>query len=165
MTAKERVKLIHYTDAPFAIDPNRRYVQTVHSKPDGLWVSVGPDWQRWCDAESFRQDALTRRYVVQLPDDYRALVINSADGMDAFTLAHGRAYPFLATAFRDHPPSDVIDWPTVSEQYDGVIIAPYQYRRRLELMWYYGWDCASGCLWNLKGVTMRSLPRKGRVRQ
>jgi hypothetical protein len=46
-----------------------------------------------------------------------------------------------------------IDWPRVAERFDGVIIAPYQWKHRLELMWYYGWDCASGCIWNARAVS------------
>ena len=46
-----------------------------------------------------------------------------------------------------------IDWPKVAERYDGIIIAPYQWSRRLDgPMWYYGWDCASGCVWRARAV-------------
>jgi hypothetical protein len=41
-----------------------------------------------------------------------------------------------------------IDWGRVAEQYHGIVIAPYQWSLRLDLMWYYGWDCASGCIWD-----------------
>jgi len=37
----------------------------------------------------------------------------------------------------------------VSKEYDGIEIAPYQWDARLSLIWYYGWDVASGCIWNL----------------
>ncbi len=43
-----------------------------------------------------------------------------------------------------------IDWIKVAKQYAGLIIAPYQWGYRLEpgTHWYYGWDCASGCIWD-----------------
>jgi hypothetical protein len=47
-----------------------------------------------------------------------------------------------------------IDWYRVAEQYDGIIITPYIYERRLTeyTTWYYSWDCASGCIWNGKAI-------------
>lgn len=35
--------------------------------------------------------------------------------------------------------------------YDG---APYQWECRLDrdTFWYYSWDCASACIWNLQAV-------------
>ena len=42
-----------------------------------------------------------------------------------------------------------IDWEAALADWDGELIAPYMWSRRLEYMWYYGWDCASGGTWNL----------------
>lgn len=45
-----------------------------------------------------------------------------------------------------------IAWTAVADRWDGIIIAPYQWTRRYDLAWYYGWDCASGCIWNLDAI-------------
>jgi hypothetical protein len=47
-----------------------------------------------------------------------------------------------------------IEWRKVAERFDGIIIAPYIWQRRLDLesSWYYSWDCASGCIWNASAV-------------
>lgn len=47
-----------------------------------------------------------------------------------------------------------IDWVKVKPLYDGIIITPYQWRCRLDpdIFWYYSWDCASGCIWNLETI-------------
>ncbi len=44
-----------------------------------------------------------------------------------------------------------LEWDKVKDKYQGIIIAPYQWECRLalETCWYYGWDCASGCIWDL----------------
>lgn len=44
-----------------------------------------------------------------------------------------------------------LDWLKVKQKYQGIIIAPYQWKCRMaqETKWYYGWDCASGCIWDL----------------
>ena len=44
------------------------------------------------------------------------------------------------------------NWDDVVRQYDGLIIAPYQWAKRCDYSWYYGWDCASGVIWNLRAV-------------
>lgn len=40
---------------------------------------------------------------------------------------------------------------TLMDQEGG---APYQWRRRNErgFSWYYGWDCASGCIWRASAI-------------
>lgn len=51
----------------------------------------------------------------------------------------------------------MISWKKVRKNYDGIIIAPYQWdcRNASETTWYYPWDCASGCIWNLEKVSLR----------
>jgi hypothetical protein len=41
-----------------------------------------------------------------------------------------------------------INWKKVSNSYGGIEISPYMWPARRELDWYYGWDVASGCVWN-----------------
>ena len=55
-----------------------------------------------------------------------------------------------ARRFRDR----YIDWPAVATDYPGLIIAPYQWSCRMSefTRWYYGWDCASGCIWNADAI-------------
>ena len=45
-----------------------------------------------------------------------------------------------------------IAWEKVAAKYDGLIITPYIWQRRMELNWYYTWDCASGCIWNVRAI-------------
>ena len=54
------------------------------------------------------------------------------------------------------------DWARVGEAYPGIIIAPYIWSRRLDgPMWYYGWDCASGCVWDPSVVRSITYMGKG----
>lgn len=50
-----------------------------------------------------------------------------------------------------------INWNKISIEYDGIEINPYIWKARLEVYWYYGWDIASGCVWNLDEVTIEKL--------
>jgi hypothetical protein len=57
------------------------------------------------------------------------------------------------------PGVSFIDWANVAKKYDGIEIVPYQTKARMNynLLWYYGWDVASGCVWNLDTVTLRLI--------
>ena len=55
---------------------------------------------------------------------------------------------------------EAIDWKKVASKYGGIEINPYQYDDAM-LLWYYGWDIASGCVWNLSGVKLKLLTDQG----
>jgi len=117
-------------------------------KPNGFWVSVdgADDWKAWCEAEAFALDSLAIRHRVILNDNFNILILNSPIDILQFSgefRAHNHEYF-----------SDYIDWLSVMKKWDGVIIAPYQWslRHHPQTHWYYSWDCASGCIWNLNAI-------------
>ena len=118
------------------------------SKPEGFWVSVdGPcDWLEWTTSEDFGRGAI--RHRVELVRDAKVLFITNVVELDAFAKKYEKLYRF--GTFTDQG----IDWKAVAKDYHGIIIAPYQWERRLSRYskWYYGWDCASGCIWNPKAI-------------
>jgi len=115
-------------------------------KPRGFWYEVDGDWRRWCREDGMRR-WLDQHYLhrVQLGDE-RLLLISTPDGLDAFTATYGVKH-LQQTDQRS------IRWDRVAEDWDGIEVAPYQWTRRLDLFWYYSWDCASGCIWRPRGVT------------
>ncbi len=52
--------------------------------------------------------------------------------------------------------SKAVDWTRIASEYQGIIIAPYVWECRLNdsCNWYYGWDCASGCIWDAAAVAL-----------
>ena len=132
------------------LDRTREYAQSIGYKPSGLWVSVGDDWDRWCRDEEKEWTTDVPVISVDLTDDAadRLLVLDTEQVI--------RDFP---TTCRDGQPrwNGYIDWPTIAEQYAGIVIAPYQWGARLDVMWYYGWDCASGCIWDLSVVERTRL--------
>lgn len=117
-------------------------------KPEGLWLSVGLAWPEWCHAESFALDRFTAVTRVVLADDAKILRLDSAAGLDRFTMDYGHQRRYGSYADWN------IDWRRVAEQYDGIVIAPYVWERRHNRLthWYYGWDVASGCIWHPRAV-------------
>lgn len=140
--------LRHYSRSPIPAVEDRDQVQVagdVYHKPRGLWVSVedGWGWREWCEAEDFCF-AWEHAYRVELAPDANVLHLATPGDIDTFTGRFGRPVRFGLG----------IDWWAVAREYDGIIIAPYQWQRRLSehATWYYPWDCSSGCIWRARAV-------------
>jgi hypothetical protein len=140
--------LRHYASHPVTLEM-RTHEQTVDLKPSGLWLSVDTEWLDWCRSEDFRTDLNWYEHAVTLSPEANILALSSATDLDAFTAEYGEQ---VSPRF----PSRYIDWSRVADVYDGIVIAPYQWSRRLErhTFWYYGWDIASGCIWNPTVVSL-----------
>lgn len=138
--------LHHYTKKPLGEIEAKR-VQPVDHKPVGLWLSddSGHGWRAWCESEMPNWIAGTRRYAVEV-DPTRLLLVQGADALDALHAEFGSAPAHKLFA--------VVDWQRVAERYDGVVITPYLWSRRLDrrASWYYSWDCASGCIWHPSAI-------------
>ena len=145
------MKRLAYWSKPFdaTVLAESKWKQDVTHKPRGLWFSVGSDWQRWCLAENFSLDRLRHLHEVTLLASARLLTLRDPLDLDAFSERYGRAWPFTRQSGRG---AANIDWRAVSYEYDAIEIAPYQWSRRFALSWYYGWDCASGCVWNAEAI-------------
>jgi len=150
------MQLVHYTATSMAIALGTRAIPQSgrrHDKPDGLWVSVGDSWRQWCEAEEYAEfgslskerglrAAGIRVFEITPSPNAKLLVLSTSLGLDAFTRKYRDSDDRYAA----------IEWKSVAEIYDGIIIAPYQWSRRHEHMWYYPWDCASGCIWNHRAI-------------
>ena len=141
------MKLIHYSKKPLTSIHSTNQLDKAHNKPHGLWVSVkgDMDWKEWCTSEEFSQDNFECETEITLADKHDILLLDTPHQIDCFHFEHRK----LLTP--DMPDFWYIDWAHVATIYQGIIIAPYQWSRRLEgdaHNWYYGWDCASGCIWD-----------------
>lgn len=115
-------------------------------KPEGFWFSVEGSkqgWWDWCQSngEAHWVDD-SEVYRVSLVPSANLLHLSTPRDLDEFTSKYGVALgdPRLDIRF--------IHWAEVAAQYQGVLITPYVWARRLSLTWYYTWDCASGCVWD-----------------
>ena len=148
--------LEHFAPAALEMDFTRQYEQREHNKPRGFWVSVQgeDDWPKWVEAEQFGLDVWAVRHEVQLTKDANILHLKTPlEIMDFHAEYNIDLLP--GSPMR----TKYINWQAVSETYDGIIIAPYQWSLRLDIdvSWYYGWDVASGCIWNLNSIESVSL--------
>lgn len=140
------MELRHYSAKPFTFDPNFEYSKAGFYKPRGFWVSVLGEfgWKEWCHSEEFACEDLLHTYEVILKSDANILHLSTPEQIFAlFPDGPSRSSPGLTKTY---------DWTSIQQPYDGLIISPYQWGCRLSVDWYYGWDCASGCIWNLDAI-------------
>ena len=126
-------------------------------KPRGLWLSVegDDDWPHWCQDEGFNIGSLAVATEIALSPDAKICHLTTAADIDAFTERWVTTPPGMPDSFLSR--GMFIDWPEVAREHDGIIIAPYIWARRLSrhCSWYYGWDCASGCIWQMSAIARR----------
>ena len=118
-------------------------------KPQGFWVSVDgdDDWEDWCRGAEFGIGSY--RHQVHLARDAKILHLKYSDELISFR----NRYMGIQRWGENNKWSDIyIRWEDVAKDYQGVIIAPYQWSCRMEENWYYGWDCASGCIWDVSAI-------------
>lgn len=147
--------LSHY--APNKIEGAPRVsARGAHGKPRGFWVSVDgkDDWLAWCLAEDWGIPNLAYRHCVTLRDDANIIHLQTEEEVFAFGARNG------AQEFEYG-----LDWAPTMSRFDGIIIAPYQWGCRLHNLscWYYGWDCASGCIWNASAIESVALDPEWRM--
>lgn len=143
--------LTHFTKEPFTLDRSRTYEEKEEYiyKPHGLWLShesTDNGWKSWCKSEEFALERLKfeRRFKIIEGD---VLILRSLKDMrdfnDKYTMYHDQVRSLT-----------FIDWVKVKRDYKGLIITPYHWPLRLDMdfSWYYGWDCASGCIWDLSAI-------------
>lgn len=158
------IVLSHYTDEkPWTLLPKvKRPDQWVSlHKPYGLWLSVDSedDWPAWCEGEGWGLERLKQRHVFEIEKPERIRMIGCVDELDALheQYAVARNPEWEARWGREY-----VDWARVMQDHGGIIITPYLWDRRLDgpgSRWYYSWDCASGCIWDLTAVRhVRSEP-------
>ena len=146
--------LKHYSDKPnLILEPlyNKGIsTQSEHSrKPSGFWVSISESWKTFWEQESnYCQapemlDNLKYCYDIKLSDDINILLIDTPEKMLEFNDHYGTKYG-----------NTLINWKSLAYDYQGIILPSYfdMYRLNSDLEWYYTWDCASGCIWDISCI-------------
>ena len=140
---------IFVSSEPFSNLQNIQQKKPSHAmdKPKGLWYGCGDSWIEWVRGEMPHWlEKANYLYEVKLGEEI--IQISNDDEFGNFHAEFG----FTPQDAYD-PRSRAINWKEIQEQdYNGVEICPYLWERRQE-DWYYGWDVASGCIWNSAGIS------------
>lgn len=157
MNAITNMKLIHYSRQPIARLRSRRQCgkRVRNDKPNGMWVSVensNHSWHDWCIAEDFSIAALQFPHRVELAPDANILLLDTDDKILAFGEQYHNPPEYASELLKKC--TWFINWRAVVKKYQGIIISPYSWTLRLDhrCSWYYGWDCASGVIWNKRAI-------------
>jgi hypothetical protein len=141
-------RLFHYSTKPLKSIYSVPQANIVGDKPRGLWISCAgeDDWQSWCTTGGFRLYTLAVVTEVLLTSNNNILFLETFEDIITFTAEYRT----------NHHGTYYMNWEKVEEEYDGVIISPYQWGLRLndQVRWYYTWDCACGCIWKKEAVTL-----------
>jgi hypothetical protein len=171
----------HWSSDPVRLR-RMRYLQSGSPKPNGLWFDVNENWRQWCEATEFRLENLRYRHTVTILDSSRILFLRRAKDIDVFTRKYGRNLShnirFLQSAEeidvfthkygRDLSGdvqkafSNYIMWGEVAEKHSGIVIYPYSRARSETYLWYFGWNCASGCVWDTSVIRMGKASRSAK---
>jgi hypothetical protein len=155
-----RERRIHNSklDSIVFIQPEQQPYEEMRAfrKPRGLWYGINQSWIEWCSSE---EPGWVHDHLHEVILDYsKILRIKNIKEFNAFEQKFGMIDPMLKMLEGMMPVGsyrvgrETIDWYKVAEQYSGLEITPYLWEKRLTSMWYYGWDCASGCVWNADAI-------------
>lgn len=127
--------------------PVEQYPKANH-KPNGLWYAVGTEWIDWVQSEM--PDWMGHTFYKIEVNTSNILHLKSGIDIDNFTKKYVK---FNSIGYDSWEKNANIYWKPVAEEYSGIEISPYQYNSRHKYMWYYGWDVASGCIWDKSGIS------------
>lgn len=117
--------------------------QSKSAKPMGLWYGIGSSWVDWVRG-NMPEWELDNLFKIDV-NTKRMLIISTSEELLLFNKKYGTVIMgFL----------EVIDWSRVAADYGGIEIS--ELGMGGEVSWYYGWDVASGCIWDdgiVVGVT------------
>ena len=165
LTGGEKLRL-HHSRPDTRVDGTPQisgFTQKVGPKPTGLWYECqdgsSQTWKAFCETGfSYGYSKYDKQYNVVL-NDYEILFIPDEHHFEKFYEMYSTNHPADPAGTRGF--DKMIDWPQVSRDYAGIEICPYLYSKRMDedSFWYYGWDVASGCVWDPKGI--QDLVQKG----
>jgi hypothetical protein len=109
-------------------------------KPNGIWFAPKTEWIEWYNENT---PEFLGNYYYKIKISGNILKISSIEELIKFS----EKYKSIDCSIYG-----LIDWNKVAKEYDGIEIVPYIYQARLTHLWYYGWDVASGCVWDRGAV-------------
>jgi hypothetical protein len=138
---------IHMAKKPLVLN-KKGYEQSEGPKPRGLWYGIGDSWKEWVLAEM--PHWLGEHTYRVNTRNANILLIQTPEQLIEFNREHARKEWY-------------VDWNRIAAKHEGIEINPYQWKYRHKYLWYYGWDVASGCVWNLENITVEpENPAAGR---
>jgi hypothetical protein len=133
-------------------------------KPSGLWYSFGDEWLKWCLSEmpewidtwkTVRRIQVRESKILKITNEREFLRFetNRPVKLPPWMLEIRKLRAVRQSLEGDRKARNVYtDWGKIAEKYAGIEITPYLWKFRLTHLWYYGWDVASGTIWDPSAI-------------
>ena len=117
-------------------------------KPIGLWYGFGTSWIDFIRGEMPHRET-EHVFKIEIENDPDTIIKIDDD----------KLFLWFSKKFKD-PENEgkfgnhKINWPEVTKKYKGIEFPKYfsEYRMDHDHSWYYPWDIASGCIWDLSAI-------------
>jgi hypothetical protein len=143
--------LNHFSSEPLQL-VDKIYNNTSQFKPSGLWLSKDDQWYEYA-INGVRSHSQMRYKTVFEVDTSNVIVLKNSEEL----LEFHNSFPAIISGAPYLLTYSLLNWPKVAEQYDGVVISPYQKIGMINgtlIAWHESWDVSSGCFWNIKCLKM-----------
>lgn len=163
------MKFYHFSKEKLVLDRNYEYKFYEYmplNKPVGLWISVNGynGWESFCRSEEYNLEALTYKSTVILNPNANIIKLSKVKDFENFYHTYkvdDKTVEELFGMVNDKKAIEAvkfltrqrsINWKLVQEDYQGIIIERYSNNITWNYRWVYGWDCISGCIWDLSCI-------------
>lgn len=118
-------------------------------KPTGIWYGFGGAWLDWCISNDFGKDHFEGNYLYCMEiEEKEILVLCDKEEICNFS----RKYTETIHSYG----IEKVNWRLVQEKYKGIELPDYERIYSpdwgVDLLWHYGWDVSSGCIWDLDSI-------------
>ena len=154
------------TGKKMKLDKKYKYTGSDCIKPRGFWYACGSGWyDAGVNAETHKYLYSVKLKRSILTKDLseikkgKVLQITKQDEMRAFDKKYGKNVISKDIYFDNYL---LINWKQVKKDFAGIEICPHQIKSRFGvngetvdndiMFWYYSWDVASGCIWDLNAI-------------
>jgi len=146
---------IHLSSSPTISFKDMSLSQSIDNKPRGLWYACGNEWINFEKDTSDFHLHNQPQYLFKIEINPSAMfMIKNNQELDNFGDTYSCSWQQKYKDINAPPGRPFINWPEVAKKYGGIEICPYLGSRRRDptQTWYYGWDVASGCIWNKNAI-------------
>lgn len=161
---------LHLSTESLSLAKFKNFPQATDHKPKGMWYGFNNSWIDWCLSE---QPNWLCPYIYEVTlHESKVLRITNVEEFEQFEDTHHDIPEYRKEPARMQGGCDLLsledlmmpngyrmrfhdymNYGKVAQAgYGAMEITPYLWEKRLESMWYYGWDCASGCVWDIQAV-------------
>ncbi len=154
-------EFVHLTDKKWDIFEDWKYplinnkLFSLVGKPQGLWISgkLGTGgWMDWCLNERFYTSSY-KCFAVDIKIDYTKLLeLSTLEDIKNITEKYKDFTPFEGLDINIFEDFKLIDWNTVSKDYDGIYIKNYNDIYDFRQAWTTVIDCNCACIWNKRAI-------------